>query len=57
MKEEEYFLSFVLDHHIALKMNKKFVKIEFDLFYYHPEPNEMSELKTKFRRSYENHCK
>ena len=62
-KEEEYILSFGLDHHISSKMNKNSVKTEFEAFYYHLskqlnhlEPNELSELKTKLRRSCENYC-
>ena len=45
------------------QMNKNNVKTEFEAFYYHLskqlnhlEPNEMSELKTKLRRSCENYC-
>ena len=62
MKEEEYILSFGLDHHISSKMNRNTVKTEFEAFYHHLrkqlknlEPNEMCELKTKLRRSCENY--
>ena len=55
-------MSFGLDHRISSKMNKNTVKTEFEAFYHHLrkqlkylEPNEMSELKTKLRRSCENY--
>ena len=33
--EEEYILSFGLDHHIPTKLNGNNIKTEFEAFYYH----------------------
>ena len=62
--EEEYILSFGLDHHIPTKLNGNNIKTEFEAFYYHLNKqlkqiptNEKDELKTKLRKTCENYYK
>ena len=62
--EEQYILSFGLDHHIPMKLNGNTIKTEFEAFYYHLDKQlkhlsnkEKEELKTNLRKSCENYYK
>lgn len=60
--EENYILSFGLDHHIPSRIDHNGIKTEFEEFYYHLDKNfshlnseEISTLKSKLRRTCENY--
>ena len=62
--QQEYALSFSLDHHIPDKLNKNKIETEFENFYYHVlqhtkdlDQESQDELKSKIRRTCENYSK